>query len=175
MGLKVAKPGNLTSMYKPPQQNWGTMANSCEAVPWTSYGISVLLWQAGGPCTVFSPGFEQDAWNARIWKQLAGVRKKKMEVKDVRGTEWLACVGTANHGSRLDFQCECQCLITILQPLIWNKWSWCSWARWRENKRTGFDSSHSSQHWHKILLHPVQHSSSFKTIYKVVVLHSVHQ
>lgn len=37
------------------------------------------------------------------------------------------------------------------------------------------DSSHSSQCWCKILLHPVQHSSSFKTIYEVVMLHSVHQ
>lgn len=59
-------------------------------------------WQTGGPCAVFSPGFEPDAWNARIWKQLASVQKKKIEVK---GLEWLACVGTDNHGSRLGFQC----------------------------------------------------------------------
>lgn len=65
--------------------------------------------------------------------------------------------------------------MTILQPLIWNKRSWCNWTRWRKNKSTVLDSSHSSQRWHKILLHPVQHSSSFKTIYEVVMLHSVHQ
>lgn len=158
----------------PPQQNWGTMANLCGAVPWTSDNISVLLAGRRHLWCVFTWVWTR-CWNDRIWKQLAGIQKKKMEVKNLRGIEWLACVGTANHGSRLGFQCKCQCLMTILQPLIWNKQSWCSWTRWRKNKSTVLGSSHSSQRWHKILLHPVQHSSSFKKIHEVARLHSGYQ
>lgn len=159
---------------KSPHQNWGTMAKQCGEEPGMPYSsISVLLWQAGGACAVFSLEFEQDSWNARIWQQLARVQNEKLEVKDHRGIGWLACVGTASHGSGLDFQYWCQSLMRIQQPLIWNKWSWYIWMRSRENAKTVFDSFHSSQCWHKILLCPVQCSTSFKTSCAVAVVHCI--